>query len=263
MADHANSELSPVFEGAQPAVFAKDGAAFTNSRNVAAAFGKRHDDVLRAVKNLNCSREFNDRNFAAVEYSDAKGEGRPSIDMTRDGFSFVAMGFTGAKAGQFKERYIEAFNRMEAELRAPSANPMQLLNDPAALRGLLSGYADKVVALEGEVEEMRPKAQALERIALSKGALCVTDAAKTLQVARGALFAFLRSNGWIYPRGPGVQVAYQDKLDDGLLEQKMTTLRLSDGTERVETQVRVTAKGMTALAREAKSIGRPAKRWRK
>ena len=60
--------------------------------------------------------EFNARNFALVEYRDAKGEARPQYLMTRDGFTFLAMGFTGAKAARFKELYIAEFNRMEEEL---------------------------------------------------------------------------------------------------------------------------------------------------
>lgn len=97
---------------------AEDGALKTNSRFVAEAFARRHDDILRAARNLECSEEFNARNFAAVEYLDGKGEARPMIEMTFDGFMFLVMGFTGAKAAAIKEAYIAEFNRMRAELRA-------------------------------------------------------------------------------------------------------------------------------------------------
>lgn len=95
---------------------AEDGRLKTNSRFVAEVFGRRHDDVLKAHRNLDCSKEFNARNFAAVEYIDAKGEACPMIEMSFDGFMFLVMGFTGSKAAAIKEAYIAEFNRMRADL---------------------------------------------------------------------------------------------------------------------------------------------------
>lgn len=94
--------------------------SLTTSRIIAKSFGKQHKDVLRAIADLECSEDFNRRNFAPVEYRDAKGEARPEYQMTRDGFMFLAMGFTGARAAQMKEAFIAAFNAMEAALRQPA-----------------------------------------------------------------------------------------------------------------------------------------------
>ncbi len=91
---------------------------FVTSLDISNRFGKQHKDVLRAIRDLECSSEFNRRNFALVEYSDAKGEKRPAYELTRDGFVFLCMGFTGPQAALWKERYIQAFNDMEAALRA-------------------------------------------------------------------------------------------------------------------------------------------------
>ena len=92
----------------------------TTSRLVAEKFDKRHADVLRSLETLSADAgdEFNQRNFALVEYLDAKGEARPMVEMTRDGFTLLAMGFTGKPAMEWKIRFIEAFNRMEQELTA-------------------------------------------------------------------------------------------------------------------------------------------------
>lgn len=100
----------------QPSVSLKNGQVYTTSLAIAEHFGKRHADVLRAIQNLDCSAEFNRRNFAFVEYVDSKGELRPCVEMTRDGFTFLAMGFTGKEAARWKEAYIRAFNMMEREL---------------------------------------------------------------------------------------------------------------------------------------------------
>jgi len=102
----------------QAVVFAKDGEVFTNSLDVAASFDKRHTEVLRAIHNLiQQEPELGQRNFASFKTNDLTGESTSHYDMDRDGFTLLAMGFTGAKALKWKLRYIEAFNAMEAELR--------------------------------------------------------------------------------------------------------------------------------------------------
>ncbi|OMD80426.1 hypothetical protein BSK53_20420 [Paenibacillus odorifer] len=84
---------------------------------IAAVFGKRHADVIRDIKSLECSEEFTQRNFALVDYTDAKGELRPKYYITQDGFSFLVMGYTGKLAAQYKESYIRDFNRMRDKLQ--------------------------------------------------------------------------------------------------------------------------------------------------
>lgn len=89
----------------------------TTSLEISNHFGKKHKDILRAIQHIECSKEFNERNFAPVGYTDAKGEKRPMYEITRDGFVFLCMGFTGSAAAQWKEKYIAAFNTLEAEIR--------------------------------------------------------------------------------------------------------------------------------------------------
>lgn len=89
----------------------------TTSRAVAEVFDKRHADVLRDISNLKCSHEFTQRNFALSEYRDESGKCNKEYLITRDGFVMLVMGYTGEKAMTFKERYIRAFNEMEAELK--------------------------------------------------------------------------------------------------------------------------------------------------
>ncbi|MDV7391649.1 phage antirepressor KilAC domain-containing protein, partial [Arthrospira platensis SPKY1] len=82
------------------------------------------------------------------------------------------------------------------------------------------------------------------------GSLCVTNAAKDLQIRPKDLFNFLSSNKWIYKRaGSSTWVAYQEKLQQGLLEHKTTEVTRSDGSSKISEQVRITAKGLTKIAR--------------
>lgn len=96
--------------------------AVTTSLRVAEVFGKKHKDVLKAVKSLDCSEDFHKRNFALMQKSIKIGNGAerksPMYYITRDGFMFLVMGFTGKTAAKWKEAYIKAFNEMEAKIRA-------------------------------------------------------------------------------------------------------------------------------------------------
>ncbi|PWM74220.1 MAG: hypothetical protein DBX90_13760, partial [Lentisphaerae bacterium] len=103
------------------AVAVSDGKVTTTSLKIAEVFGKRHDDVMRAVELLQVPDSFKKRNFAELEIPYKNGLGktvmRKAYSITRDGFTLLVMGFTGAAAMQFKIAYLEEFNRMEAELR--------------------------------------------------------------------------------------------------------------------------------------------------
>ncbi|HDK8953701.1 TPA: Rha family transcriptional regulator [Acinetobacter baumannii] len=99
------------------AVFIQDQQIKTDSLKVAEAFGKRHTNILRAIENLDSTKSFNELNFELVEYMDAKGESRPMYEMTKDGWMFLVMGFTGEKAAQIKIAFINAFNAMAVLLQ--------------------------------------------------------------------------------------------------------------------------------------------------
>lgn len=90
----------------------------TNSLKIAEIFGKRHAHVCDKIKNLNCSDDFRSANFSAHPYiNEQNGETHTMFDMTKDGFIFVVMGFTGKKAAGIKEAYIATFNQMAEQLR--------------------------------------------------------------------------------------------------------------------------------------------------
>ncbi|WP_218055861.1 MULTISPECIES: Rha family transcriptional regulator [unclassified Gilliamella] len=101
----------------------------TTSLKVAKYFGRKHKTILRAIRNLNCSKKFNERNFVPVNYIDEKGEAREMYNLTKDGCIFLIMGFTGEKAAQIKEAYIDAFNWMAEQLTKMQHSYMKQHND--------------------------------------------------------------------------------------------------------------------------------------
>jgi len=87
--------------------------ARVDSRYVAKEFSKEHYHVLRNIKELDCSEEFRQSNFGLSSYLDEQNKKQPVVNMTRNGFVFLAMGYTGKKAAAFKEAYINRFDEME------------------------------------------------------------------------------------------------------------------------------------------------------
>lgn len=130
---------------------------FVTSLDISNRFGKRHDDVLKAIRALECSPDFRRRNFAETVYhrpnpSGGKRIPAPMFEITRDGFTFLCMGFTGQQAALWKERYIEAFNMMEQTLRASSLG---------------------AAGAEAELTRLRAERDRLRQIALASNPLAV------------------------------------------------------------------------------------------
>ena len=116
-------------EVTSPALEARAGQITATSLQVAEHFGKRHPDVLRAIRKLEVSEEFSRCNFAPRDYFDERGKVQPMYDISRDGFAMLAMGFTGKEAARWKEAYISTFNAMEAKLRALFVTPLLSQNE--------------------------------------------------------------------------------------------------------------------------------------
>lgn len=162
-----------------------------------------------------------------------------TIDMAKE-LSMVERNEQGKRA----RRYF-----IECEKRAKAAPAPVDLNDPATLRGLLASYADKALELQKEVDHLRPSQAALERLSVADGSLCITDAAKALQMQPKEFFARLQRNGWIFKRrGSSQYLGYESKVLAGYLEHKVTAIPRGDGSEKMVEQVRITPKGLTKIA---------------
>lgn len=105
-----------------PVLESVNGKPTVTSLQVAHHFEKEHFHVVRSIRELECSAQFHESNFGLMTRDVLVGNGAlrqdPYYHMTRDGFAFLAMGFTGKRAAQWKEAYIAAFNRMEEQLLA-------------------------------------------------------------------------------------------------------------------------------------------------
>lgn len=95
-----------------------EGKSYATSLDVAKHFHKNHFHLLRDIQRLieDAPQDFSQSNFGLSTYKTERGKEYPIFNLTRDGFAILAMGFTGKEALQWKVKYIQAFNLMEAEL---------------------------------------------------------------------------------------------------------------------------------------------------
>ncbi len=100
----------------------KDRQAVTDSLKVAESFDKKHKHVLETARNLAAENSATKKMFVESTYVN-RGKEYPMIYMNRDGFTLLAMSFTGKKVLDFKLKYIQAFNKMEQQIRNQSERP--------------------------------------------------------------------------------------------------------------------------------------------
>lgn len=124
---------------------------------------------------------------------------------------------------------------------------VEALSDPATLRTLLLTYSERTLQLEHTLQAQQPKVEALERIAAAPGALCLRDAAKALGVRQTDLIQWLQEHTWIHKRAGSSWKAYQPRITQGVLTQKVV-VRVAGADERLYDQVLVTPKGLARLA---------------
>ena len=135
--------------------------AMTSSLLVAKEVGKAHAKVMRDIENLNCSDEFRLANFGDSYFKNEQGREFPMVTMTKDGFSFLVMGYTGKKAARFKEAYINAFNKMELEIRSSIKPKSQLeilqmsINQLVEQERRLSSVERDIAETKKDIAEMK------------------------------------------------------------------------------------------------------------
>ncbi len=245
MTSHHN-ESRPEPKALALAVTGGDATLTMSSLEIAELTGKQHGHVMRDIRNMLESLENGLASNFGGYYTAENGKQNPCFRLPKRECMILVSGYSIPLRAKIVDRWME----LEATVAAqPAVDPMKMLNDPVALRGLLSDYAGRVVELEKKVGEMVPQVAKLERLEGAKGSMCITDAAKTLGMRPIDLIRFMEGRRWIYKR-PGNKnwVAFEDKRRAGLMEHDDHIYQGTEGQERVATRALVTAKGLVKLA---------------
>ena len=216
-----------------------------NSRQVAGDFRKDHSYVLQEISKLKDLQGFGSM-FVEGVMPDSYGREQRVFYMNRDGFSLIAMGFTGPDAMQWKVKYIEAFNLMEKELNSPEQIMARALK---VADKQISSLSNRVARQEKKIEDDKPKVLFANSVSASHTSILVGDLAKLIKqngydIGQNRLFEYLRDNGWLISReGDSKNMPTQKGMDRGFFEIKERTVNNPDGSIRITKTPKVTGKG--------------------
>jgi Rha family phage regulatory protein len=235
----------------------------TDSRKVAEVFEKEHKSVLRSINEIlaaqNCAAKF----FYETTY-DNRGKQYPMYLMNRDGFSLLVMGFTGAKAMQWKIKYIEAFNEMEKRLKAQSSDSY-MIADPVARASRWAeeqkAHRQQVALLEANnarqeqiIGELKPKADYTDMILQNKGLVPITAIAKDYGMSGVAMNEKLHEMKIIYKMGRQ-WLLYSKYQAKGYTHSETVNFKHKDGRDDVAMNTKWTQKGRLFLYEKLKEQG--------
>lgn len=233
-----------------------------SSREIAKLTGKRHDHVCRDIRTIlvaliggkdadyirNPDLGYLTNHHVTCNQYDDKSPNAWEYNITRRYTEILITGYDIKRRTAVIDRLYELESeRRSAAPSLPGAKELALMviqAEEEKERLLLENQG-----LESQVEEMKPDVEALTRIAKSQGSMCVTDAAKQLQVKPKSLFDIMSQCKWIYRRLGTPWIGYQDKIQQGLIEHKVTVITKPDGEDKSIPQVRVTPKGLSKLAK--------------
>ena len=225
----------------------QSGNDITTSLIVAEVFGKRHDHVLRDIENLSCSESFRVANFGETPYvHEQNGQTYRMYEMTKDGFSFLVMGYTGEKAGEFKEKFIIEFNKREDMLksddyilfRAAQIQEKKIL----ALENELTLKQQVLEIQEGQIKQLAPKAEYTDTVLKSAETYATTRIAQEIGVSAIALNKKLQERR-IQRKVDGQWILYAQYLDKGYAKSHTVPYVKSNGETGTNTQTVWTEKG--------------------
>ena len=223
----------------------QNGEPVASSRQIAENFEKNHRDVLRAVDNL----KEDVRNFAQMFFEitapDSYGREQRAYLMNRDGFTLLAMGFTGKAALEWKLKYIAAFNEMEKKL----AEQPQLTRSQLLATALIAAH-EELEEKDKQIETMKPKALFADAVSASSQSILVGEMAKLLsqngiQMGQNRLFSWMRENGYLIKdrKRTDYNMPTQKSMELRLFEIKETSIAHSDGHTSINKTPKVTGIG--------------------
>lgn len=219
--------------------------ALTNSLLVAEKFGKEHRRVMQDIRELGCSEEFRLHNFVQSSYINSQNKEMPMIIMTKDGFTLLAMGYTGDMAMKFKEEYIAAFNTMEQTLKSGG------FQVPTSFREALllaAQQQEKIEEQQKRLEKQAPKVLFADAVETSQKSCLIGEVAKIIRqngvdIGEKRLFSWMRENGYLCSYGERYNHPTQKSMDLELFEMKKTTITKPSGEIIVSVTPKVTGKG--------------------
>ena len=206
------------------------------SREIADLVGKQHSNIKISADRL--SEKGVIGTLAVQEFTHNGNKNTEYLLNKRDSLILVAQ-----NCPEFTARIVDRWQELE------SKSSFQIPTTLSAALRLAADQADTIEAQQAKLAITTPKAEALDRITLSDGSMCLTNAAKVLGMPPKKFIDWMQQHEWIYRRaGSSKHIGYQSRVQAGYLDHKVTTFSRPDGTEKTVEQVLVTTKGLAKLA---------------
>lgn len=229
-----------------------------DSRSVAINFKKRHDNVLRDIENIRKDVLNFEEMFTESYIPDSYGRQQRIYLMNRDGFSLLAMGFTGKEALSWKLKYIEAFNKMEKAWNTPEqimARALKMASQSIeSLKDRCKFLGDQVIEQQQIITELQPKANYVDKILQSKSLVTITQIAKDYGMSGRKFNQILKELKIQYKVG-GQWVLYSKYQNNGYVHSRTIDITRTDGRPDVAMQTEWSQKGRLFLYEELKKHG--------
>ena len=227
-------EVRTVVDKGEPWFVAADVCAALGLSNVSQACGRLDDDERRDLIT-----------------DDVTGRQQATVCINESGVYSLTLTSRKPEAKRFKKwvtSEVLPSIRKTGSYSVPQPSFQLPTTFSEALR-LAAEQAEQIERQQAQLAVATPKAQALDRISVADGEMCITNAAKAIGVPPKRLFSWLEQNEWVYRRpGSKRHTAYQARIKAGYLTHKVTTVERTDGSEKVVESVIVTPKGLTKLA---------------
>lgn len=223
----------------------KSGEPVASSRQVAENFGKEHKDTLESIRQILAAENSATKSMFYETTFENRGKQYPMYLMNRDGFTLLAMGFTGKAALEWKLKYIAAFNEMEKKL----AEQPQLTRSQLLATALIAAH-EELEEKDKQIETMKPKALFADAVSASSQSILVGEMAKLLsqngiQMGQNHLFQWMRENGYLIKdkKQMDYNMPTQKSMELRLFEIKETSIAHSDGHTSINKTPKVTGIG--------------------
>jgi phage antirepressor YoqD-like protein len=215
-----------------------------SSREIADLTGKLHKNVKRDITTMLVELKKDALSFERI-YLDAQNRNQTEYLLDREHTDCLLTGYSA----ELRMKVIRRWRELETQAQAIPATYVEALR-------LAADKVEENERLLGVIQLQAPKVAAIKRLAAAAGAICISDAAKQLQITPSKLFSWLQTNRWIFHRGSSTRwIAYQPRITAGFMVHKVTHLKpdAETGADRAAYQPLITSKGLACLAE--KNIG--------
>ena len=230
------------------------------SLEVAEMLGTRHGDLIAKINKID--KDFSERKIPSAEYwlesqyLDAQKKHRKCYNITKKGCEFLAHKTTGTKGNIFTARYMERFEQMEKALKVRAEPPRQELSDMEILSRAVLISNSKIQDLQGQVEELKPKAEFADYFLSKPGDISVDELSQILNSNNLINFGYIKLFQWLRDN-KYVKKSY----DDNVPTQRSLNLKIMrvaektyevEGVTFIKKQTRITPKGVEYFIKKFK-----------